>query len=87
MEGDIICMHDLFQYVQRGVDEQGNVFGEFEVCGVRPHVLSRLKAFGVEMPPEMFQRRTLPLPTPKEEEKVATPPPLQPPAKKKSWLS
>jgi pilus assembly protein CpaF len=87
MEGDIICMHDLFQYSQRGVDEQGNVFGEFEVCGVRPHVLSRLKAFGVEMPPEMFQRRVLPVPKPKEEEEVATPPPLEPPVKKRSWLS
>ena len=87
MEGDIICMHDIFQYSQKGVDEQGNVFGDFEVCGVRPHVLARLKAFGVEMPPEMFQRRVLPVPKPKEEEQVATPPPLEPPAKKKSWLS
>jgi pilus assembly protein CpaF len=59
MEADTICLHDLFRYCQRGVDEQGNAYGEFEVCGVRPRLLPRLKAYGVEMSPEMFQQRVL----------------------------
>ena len=60
MEGDTICLHDLFRFNQQGVDDKGNAYGEFEVCGVRPHLLGKLKAFGVEMPPDMFQRRILP---------------------------
>ena len=42
-----------------GVDENGNAQGNFEVCGVRPKLLAKLKARGVEMSPEMFQRRVL----------------------------
>jgi len=87
MESDTICLHDLFRFNQTGVDEKSNACGDFEVCGVRPNLLNRLKAFGVEMPPEMFHRRILPLPKPAEEKEAATPPPLEPPAKKKSWLS
>ena len=87
MEGDTICLHDLFHFNQRGVDEKSNAYGDFEVCGVRPNLLNRLKAFGVEMPPEMFHRRILPLPKPAEEKEAATPPPVEPQAKKKSWLS
>jgi pilus assembly protein CpaF len=87
MEGDTICLHDLFHFNQRGVDEKSNAYGDFEVCGVRPNLLNRLKAFGVEMPPEMFHRRILPLPKPAEEKEAATPPPVEPQPKKKSWLS
>jgi len=60
LEGDTICLHEIFRYNQKGVDDNGNAFGEFEVCGVRPQVLNRLKAYGVEMAPDMFQRRILP---------------------------
>jgi pilus assembly protein CpaF len=60
MEGDTICLHDLFHFNQQGVDDNGNAYGDFEVCGVRPRLLTRLKAFGVEMPPDMFQRRIIP---------------------------
>jgi pilus assembly protein CpaF len=70
MEGETICLHDLFRFNQKGVDEDGNAYGDFEVCGVRPQVLSKLKAHGVEMPAEMFQRRVLPKPEPVVEEPV-----------------
>jgi hypothetical protein len=59
MEGDAICLHEIFRYNQVGVDENGNAQGNFEVCGVRPRLLAKLKARGVEMSPEMFQRRVL----------------------------
>jgi pilus assembly protein CpaF len=62
MEGDTICLHEIFRYNQKGVDEGGNAYGDFEVCGVRPRLLPRLKARGVEMSPDMFQRRVLPRP-------------------------
>jgi len=59
MEGNTICLHDIFRFNQTGVDSDGNAYGQFEVCGVRPRLLTRLKAHGVEMSPDMFQRRIL----------------------------
>jgi pilus assembly protein CpaF len=87
MEGDVICLHELFRFNQKGVDEKGNAYGEFEVCGVRPNLLSRLKAFGVEMPPDMFQRRVLPPSPPGEPAKAAESQPAEEPSRKKRpWL-
>ncbi len=59
MEGDIICLHDIFQFNQVGVDDNGNAHGHFEVCGVCPQLLGRLKAAGVEVAPDLFQRRVI----------------------------
>jgi len=59
MEGDTICLHDIFRFNQTGVDETGHACGQFEACGVRPLLLNRLKARGMEMPADMFQRRVL----------------------------
>lgn len=86
MEGDVICLHDLFHYNQKGVDEKGNAYGDFEVCGVRPNLVNRLKAYGVEMPPDMFQRRVLAPPKPREDRKAAEAPAPEPQPKKRSWL-
>lgn len=87
LEGETICLHELFRFNQKGVDEEGNAIGEFEACGVRPNVLNRLKAFGVEMPPDMFQRRVLTATTPASNRDGVTlheEPPAPP--KKRSWL-
>ena len=62
MESDTICLHEIFRFDQKGEDENGNAFGDFEVCGVRPRLLSKFKAHGVEMAPDTFQRRVLPRP-------------------------
>jgi len=59
MEGDTICLHDIFRFNQTGVDDDGNGYGQFEACGVRPRLLERLKAHGVELPHDLFQRRVL----------------------------
>ncbi len=59
MEGDTICLHDLFQYKQTGVDDQGHAAGHFEACGVRPLLLERLHAKGVQVPNDLFKRRIL----------------------------
>jgi len=62
MEQDTICLQDIFRFKQIGVDDNGNAYGDFEVCGVRPRLLNRLKAHGIEMAPDMFQQRILPKP-------------------------
>lgn len=59
MEGDTICLHDLFKFNQTGVDDQGHASGHFEACGVRPLLLERLHAKGVQVPNELFKRRIL----------------------------
>jgi pilus assembly protein CpaF len=58
-EGDVICLHDIFKFKQLGVDDKGNAYGQFETCGVRPILVNRLKAEGIDIPPILFQRRVL----------------------------
>ena len=59
MEGDTICLNDLFRFQQQGVDENGNVFGRFEGCDVRPRLVDKLVANGINIPADLFQRRVL----------------------------
>ena len=59
MEGDTVCLHDIFRFSQTGVDASGNASGHFEACGVRPLLLKRLQEKGIELPPDLFQRRVL----------------------------
>ncbi|MFC1634461.1 CpaF family protein [Planctomycetota bacterium] len=59
MEQDTICLQEIFRFKQTGIDENGNAYGNFEVCGVRPRLLNRLKAHGIEMAPDLFQQRIL----------------------------
>ena len=59
MECETICLHDIFRFVQEGVNDEGSAQGHFEVCGVCPQLLNRLKERGVEMPLDMFQHRIL----------------------------
>jgi pilus assembly protein CpaF len=59
MEGETVCMQDLFVFHQTGVGEDGHAQGQFRACGVRPKLLDRLSAEGVEFPAEMFQKRVL----------------------------
>ena len=59
IEGDTICLHDIFCFNQIGVDSNGKAYGQFEACGVRPRLLDRLKTEGVEVPPDLFRRRVL----------------------------
>jgi len=59
MEGDIVCLHDIFHYNQSGIDNDGRAKGQFEACGVCPQILVRIKAEGIELPQNMFMRRVL----------------------------
>jgi pilus assembly protein CpaF len=59
MEGDVIVMQDIFQFRQTGVSANGDARGVFESMGVRPTFMPRLKAVGIEFPPNIFERRTL----------------------------
>jgi len=54
MEGDIITMQDVFIFEKTGLSPEGKVTGRFRATGVRPKCWERLKAAGINLPPEMF---------------------------------
>ncbi len=55
MEQDVITMHDVFTFDQRGIDEDGKVIGELRPSGIRPVCAEKLERHGFALPPEMFQ--------------------------------
>jgi pilus assembly protein CpaF len=57
IESDVILLQDLFRFRQTGVDAEGHASGHFEPCGVRPRVLDRFQAEGINLPASVFQRR------------------------------
>jgi pilus assembly protein CpaF len=59
MEGDIIIMQEIFVFQQTGVDAAGRAQGQFQVMGVRPAFMPRLRAAGLELAPNFFQQRVL----------------------------
>ena len=58
-ENDVICLQDIFQFVQTGVDESGCATGHFEACGTCPMLLKKLQAAGAHLPDGLFRRRVL----------------------------
>ena len=59
MEGETISMHEIFSFVQSGVDRYNVAEGFFTCTGIRPHCLKRLMVAGASMPVEMFMERRL----------------------------
>ena len=57
MEQDIVTMQEIFSYKREGIDEHGAVIGHFEASGVRPKFADRLRAFGVELPGDLFSTK------------------------------
>ncbi len=54
MEGNTIVMQDIFCFVQKGIEENGKVTGEFRATGVRPVFAERLKMSGFNFSPDLF---------------------------------
>ncbi len=50
-------LEQIFGFEQTGVDDTGVAQGEFYVTGYRPLCLSRLRAAGIRLPDEMFDKR------------------------------
>jgi pilus assembly protein CpaF len=48
MEGDGVTMQELVRYVQRGVDKEGKVIGEFQYTGIQPHYINKFDEAGVD---------------------------------------
>ena len=57
MEGDIVQMQNLFEYVRTGTDADGTVRGELRATGIRPQFLDVLQLAGCEIPLDYFDPR------------------------------
>ena len=55
MDEDVIGMHDIFTFVQKGIGPNGNVVGVFKPTGIRPKFLERLRVSGVSLPASLFE--------------------------------
>jgi pilus assembly protein CpaF len=54
MEGDVVCMQDIFVFERRGMSEAGKVKGVFRTTGIRPKFAERLVSAGLRLPPLLF---------------------------------
>jgi pilus assembly protein CpaF len=54
MEGDTLTLQDIFLFTQAGVDGEGQVTGQFKAAGVRPKFQDRLRAFGQNVPDDIY---------------------------------
>jgi pilus assembly protein CpaF len=59
MEGEVLTMHELFEFVQTGVDNNGVAQGHFRATGLRPSCLPKLNARGAGVPVQLFAERVL----------------------------
>ena len=57
MEGDVICMQDIFVFERVGLDENGKVRGAFRASGIRPKFADRLATAGCRLRPAIFDSR------------------------------
>ena len=48
MEGDVVLLNDIFQFVMSGEDRNGRIVGHYNVSKSRPSFMSRLAYFGLE---------------------------------------
>lgn len=54
MEGEVITSQEIFYFDRQGVNPDGSVQGRFRATGVRPKWSERLKAYGVNLPEDLF---------------------------------
>jgi pilus assembly protein CpaF len=59
MEGETLCLQDIFKFRQTGVGADGHAQGQFEGCGIRPRLMDRIEAEGNKLPASLFERKAL----------------------------
>lgn len=55
MEGDVITMSEIFKFRRRGIDENGNIIGEYIATGIVPSCHDNLVKRGLDIPFELFK--------------------------------
>ena len=54
MEGEVVQLQTIYEFVRTGVDAQGVVHGELRATGIRPKFLEHLRLAGLEFGMDMF---------------------------------
>ncbi len=54
MEGEVITSQEIFFFDRQGINADGSVQGRFRATGVRPKWAERLKAYGINLPEDLF---------------------------------
>ncbi len=54
MEGSVVTTQDIFSFHKRGINQEGQVVGEFVASGIRPKFAERLLVAGIQLPTDMF---------------------------------
>jgi pilus assembly protein CpaF len=54
MQAGVVSMHDIFEFQGRAVDVHGQILGQLQATGLRPHFLDRLQQYGERVPVEWF---------------------------------
>ena len=54
MESDTIVMSEIFAFTRSGVDQHGNVLGQFHATGIVPEFYDRIRKRGIELPVSIF---------------------------------
>jgi pilus assembly protein CpaF len=55
MDENVVSMHEVFRFEQKGIGPNGNVIGAFRPTGIRPKFLERLRVSGVLLRGELFE--------------------------------
>ncbi|GEM80161.1 CpaF family protein [Vibrio superstes] len=55
MEGDIITMSEIFKFQRQGIDEEGNILGDYIATGIVPGCHDALVKRGLDLPFEIFK--------------------------------
>ncbi|TMD09093.1 MAG: CpaF family protein, partial [Chloroflexi bacterium] len=53
MEGETITMQEIFAFESQGAGPDGKIIGSFKATGIRPHILDRMFAMGLQLPTEI----------------------------------
>ena len=58
MEGQVIQMQEIYNFVRTGTAEDGKISGEFRATGVRPRFAAEAEAFGLHFGKDAFNPQT-----------------------------
>lgn len=58
MEGDVITMSEIFRFERRGIDENGNIIGQYISTGIVPRFHERMKQRGVNISLNVYTDQT-----------------------------
>ncbi len=86
MQGEVVTLQDIFTYVQKDIDKNGKIVGEFQASGFIPKFIEVLEKKGYNVPRGLFSNAAPPkpaaAPAPAAAKGPQTNKPQQPPAKK-----